>query len=174
MKIRNIAPIVCGIGIGAALGALMGGGFIHTIIAQLLCMWIAAPSLILLAIAGIERLLHRGQPRAIKGFMIGCASVALTIFAFTGAGTAAFHYRESEVRNFVTQVLPLLDAHKKKTGSYPHQLQEVTDKRLPYHLKGSGRYTSDDTSFTFYYENADTIMSGLMLTDSHRRWSRAD
>jgi hypothetical protein len=174
MKIRNIAPIVCGIVIGAALGALMGGGFIHTIIAQFLCIWIAAPALILLAIAGIERLRHRDRPRATSGFMIGCAAVALTILGFTAAGAAAFHYRESEVRDFVKQVLPLLDEHKKQTGSYPLQLQEVTDKGLPYHFKESGRYTSDGTSFTFYYENADSIMSGLLLTDSHRRWSRAD
>ena len=174
MKIRNIAPIVCGIVIGAALGALMGGGFIHTIIAQFLCLWIAAPALILLAITGIERLRHRDRPRATSGSIIACAAVALSIFGFTGGGAAAFHYRESEMRGFVTQVLPLIDAHKQKTGLYPLKLQEVTDKKLPYHLRGSGRYTSDGTSFTFYYTNAGSIMSGLMLTDSHRRWSRAD
>jgi hypothetical protein len=152
----------------------MGGGFIHTIISQFLCIWIAAPALILLTIAGIERLRHRDRPRATSGFMIGCATVAFSISGFTGGGAAAFHYRESEVTSFVTQVLPLIDAHKQKTGSYPLKIQEVTDQRLPYHLRGSGRYTSDGTSFTFYYENADSIMSGLMLTDAHRRWSRAD
>lgn len=174
MKIRNIAPIVCGIGIGAALGALMGGGFIHTIIARFLCIWIAAPAVILLAVTGIERLRHRDQPRAMSSFMMGCAAIALTILGFTGGGAAAFQYREFEVRGFVAQVLPLLDAHKKRTGSYPSHLEEVTDQRIPYYLKGSDRYTSDGTSFTIYYENADSIMSGLMLTDSHRRWSRAD
>jgi hypothetical protein len=174
MKIRNIALIGLAIGAGAALGALMGGGFIHTIIARFLCIWIAVPALILLAIGGILRFLHRDQPQAMSGFMVGCAAIALSISGFTGTGAAAFHYRESEVRGFVTQVLPLLDAHKKKTGSYPLHLEEVTDKRLPYYLKGSGRYTSDGTSFTFYYENPDSIMAGLMLTDSHRRWSIAD
>ena len=174
MKIRSLALLTSILGIGAAIGALIGGGFIHTIIAQFLCIWVAAPALILLAITGIERLRRRDQPRAMRGFMMGCVAIALGILGFTGGGASAFHYRESEMRSFVTQVLPLLDAHKEKSGSYPRNLEEVTDKRLPYYLKRSGRYTSDGATFTFYYENPDSMISGLMLSDSHRTWSRAD
>ncbi|MCP5531779.1 MAG: hypothetical protein H7A48_01250 [Akkermansiaceae bacterium] len=174
MKVPKIALLAIALGVGVALGALMGGGFIHTIIARFLCIWIAAPAAILLMVTGIEKLRHRDQARGMSSFMVGCAGIALTILGFTGGGAAAFQYRESEVRTFVAQVVPLLDAHKKTTGSYPLHLDEVTDQRLPHYLKGSGRYTSDGDTFTFYYENPDSIMSGLMLTDSHRTWSRAD
>lgn len=174
MKISKLALFALALGIGAVLGTLMGGGFIHTIIARFLCIWIAAPAVILLIVTAIVRMRHHDQPRCMNGFMMGCAAIALAILGFTGGGAAVFQYRESEVKSFVTGVLPLLDAHKKKTGFYPRQLEEVTDKRLPYYLNKCGRYTSDGNTFTFYYENPDSMISGLMLTDSNRNWSRAD
>lgn len=174
IKIRKLAILALALGIGGALGSLMGGGFIHTIMARFLCIWIAGPAAILLAVTGIERLRHHDQPRAMSGFMMGCAALVLAILGFTGGGVTAFQYRETEMRNFVTQVLPLLDAHKKKAGSFPGHIEEVTDLSLPYYLRSRGHYTSDGVTFTFYYENPDSIMSGLMLTDSHRTWSRAD
>ncbi len=174
MKIHKLALLVLALGVGGVFGALMGGGFIHTIIARFLCIWIAAPAVILLTVSGIKRLRHRDQPRAMSGFMVGYTALALATLGFTGGGMAIFHYRESEVRRFVKQVLPLVDAHKKLAGTYPRNLEEVTDQSLPYYLRGRGRYTSDGTTFTFYYENPDSIMGGLMLTDSHRTWSRAD
>ena len=150
MKIRKLALLVLALGVGGAFGALMGGGFIHTIVARFLCMFIAAPAVILLTVTGIERLRHRDRPRAMSSFMVGCAVIALGILGFTVGGTAIFHYRQSDVRRLVEQVLPLMDAHKKQAGAYPRSLEEVTDQNPPYYLRGRGRYTSDGASFTFY------------------------
>ena len=174
MKIRKLVLLAFSLGIGSAIGALMGGGFIHTILYRFLCMFIAAPSLIMLTLTGIQRLRHRDQSSVMGGFAVGCAALAIAILGFTGGGAAMFHYRESEVRQFVEQVLPLLDAHKKKSGAYPRSLEEVTDKRLPHYMKGRDCYTSNGATFTFYYVSPDEMNSGLMLTDSDRKWSRAD
>lgn len=70
--------------------------------------------------------------------------------------------------------MPKLDAYKQRFGRYPSALSEVTGKDLPYYLEGRGRYSSDGTQFTFYYEPPDSVISGLILTDTHRRWMRAD
>jgi hypothetical protein len=174
MKVRNLALLALLLGIGSVFGALIGGGFIHTIIARLLFVLVAAPALIFLTVTGIARLRQRDQPRVVSGFMVGCAALAAAILGFMGGGAAMFHYRESEVRQFVEQVLPLLDAHKKKSGAYPRSLEEVTDKSLPHYMKGRDCYTSNGATFTFYYVSPDGMISGLMLTDSDRKWSRAD
>jgi hypothetical protein len=174
MKIHILALFALSLGIGSALGMLMGGGFIHTMLSRFLCMFIAAPALIMLILNVIERLRHRDQSTVMSGFAVGCASVAVAILGFTGGGAAIFRYRESEVTQFVDQVLPLLDAHRKKSGVYPRSLREVTDKRLPRHMNEQGCYTSNGATFTFYYGNPDEMVSGLMLTDSDRRWIKAD
>ena len=174
MRMLHLVLPSCALGFGGIIGALIGGGMMHTMIADLLCLWIAAPALIVLSFMVIERFQHRGQPSATSGLMMGCAALAMLVLGFTGGGTAVFQYREAEVRRFVSEVLPLLDAHKQKSGSYPQNLREVTDKRLPYYLRGRGRYNSNGDTFSFYYENPDAIMVGLMLTDSHRAWRIAD
>jgi hypothetical protein len=174
MKIHILAPIAQSLGFGSALGILMGGGFIHTILFRFLCMFIAVPALIMLIVTVIERVRHRDRSTVMSGFTVGCATVVVAILGFTGGGAAIFRYRESEVTRFVDQVLPLLDAHKRKSGVYPRSLREVTDKRLPRHMNEQGCYTSNGATFTFYYGSPDEMVSGLMLTDSDRRWIRAD
>jgi hypothetical protein len=174
MKIHILAPIALSLGVGGALGMLMGGGFIHTILSRFLCLFIAAPALIMLILTVIDRLRRRDRPTVMSEFAVSCATVAVAILGFTGGGAAMHRYRESEVRQFVDQVLPLLDAHKKKSGIYPRSLREVTDKRLPRYMDERDCYTSTGASFTFYYDSPDEMISGLMLTASDRRWSRAD
>jgi hypothetical protein len=174
MKTRNLALPAVSLAIGGTLGALMGGGFIHGMLSYILCKFIGIPVLIILAITGIQCLLHRGRPSVLPGLALGCATLSMAILGFAGGGVAMARYRESDVRRFVEQVLPLLDSHKMKHGAYPQSLEEVTDKRLPHYLKGPNHYTSNGATFTFYYEGANSVISGLMLTDSHRKWCRAD
>lgn len=174
MKIHNSGILVLSLGVGSALGMLMGGGFIHTILSRFLCLFIAAPALIMLILTVLDRLLRRDRPTVMSEFAVSCATVAVAILGFTGGGEAMHRYRESEVRQFVDQVLPLLDAHRKKSGIYPRSLRDVTDKKLPRYMDERDCYTSTGASFTFYYESPDDWISGKMLTDSDRRWSTAD
>ena len=174
MRMRGAITLGFALLAGALVGGLVGGGFLHTLFAQLLCMWLLPPLLITLVVCIGDRLRKGHRSDLLSGFALGLTAIVLCILGFASAGPAVFYLRESEVRSFVEDTLPKLDAHKKQFGQYPTNLAEVTKVSLPYHLRGRGRYTSDGTSFTFYYENADSIMSGLMLTDTHRRWSRAD
>jgi len=110
-----------------------------------------------------------------NGSVVRIAACVLAILGFTLGGMAIFHYREAEVRSFVDEALPLLDTHKKEHGYFPKEIREVTDRNLPFHFRDFRRgYSSDGATFTFYYENLDSIMGGLMLTNSHRTWSVAD
>jgi ABC-type dipeptide/oligopeptide/nickel transport system permease subunit len=52
MKIRNLALLAFTLVTGSTLGALIGGGFIHTIIARFFCLWIGLPALIMLVVSG--------------------------------------------------------------------------------------------------------------------------
>jgi len=93
---------------------------------------------------------------------------------FSGSGPAILHFRDADLKEFIDDTIPKLDDYKTQFGHYPSSLSEVTKKNLPYYLKDRGGYSSNGTQFAFYYEPPDSVISGLMLTDTHRRWMRAD
>ena len=171
---RGVLAFVLFLGIGIAIGVVTGGGFIHLLISYAIGVFFVLPALVVLvfAFAFVGR---KDRVQLMDGFGRALARFVSVALGFVLGGVAIFQCGEVEVRSFVDEVLPLLDEHKKEFGRFPKDIGEVTDRSLPYCFRDADRgYRSDGATFTFYYENPDSIMGGLMLTDSHRSWSVAD
>lgn len=71
-----------------------------------------------------------------------------------------------EARNFVSQAVPLLDAEKIRSGSYPSRLESLPALgQPPKLLRSHGSYISDGKIFRF------TIQSErLVFASDHRDW----
>jgi hypothetical protein len=173
MKIPVISILAC-VALGTALGILTGGGFIHAVLSMLLGGYIGFPLLVVVLISiGVAIKRHSGS-----GFLSGASLFLVCYLTLIGAfylgGKGIFEYRERAVKEFVISTLPMLEAHKAKRGAYPESLQEVGIRDQPYYFRGRHGYTSDGKSFTFYYEDPNAIMGGMMFTNQHRQWQLAD
>ena len=173
MKTRAVTILVCLV-IGMIAGILTGGGFIHHLLSLLLGVYLGIPLLVISLIAiGVSLKKDRDGDSANRGSNFFVCYLTL-IGAFYLAGKGIFAYREHEVREFVTSTLPLLDDYRSTQGRYPKTLLEIGIEDQPYYFGGLRGYSSDGHSFTFYYEDPDSIMGGLMLTNRHREWQIAD
>ena len=159
--------------LGMLAGSWTGGGFLHYLISFALGIIVGIPAAAALILTLKNR--ERAHPRHIgNGFAIGAVAGLVFLGLFFLSGLFVFERRESEVRSYVNTVLPLLDAHKKKHGQYPKTLDGLTDKKIPYYLGAREAYSSDGTSFRFYYETPDSLMGGKIFTSRDRSWVIAD
>lgn len=175
MKLSSAMLLTGALLFGSLFGAGLGGGFIHSVIAMFLGVFVFIPAAAALAIGLIAGFRKNERPKAVSGFSVLCVACLLGVMAFTFAGTALLKYRENDVRFFVRETLPLLDGYQAQHGRYPARLEEVTERKIPYYFRvRRGGYTSDGKTFSFYYESPDQMISGLMLSNHHRTWVRAD
>lgn len=164
------------------LGVIAGWSFANSIVGKLIAYYLLLP---FGAICGIFSILAFFGDRE-KGREKNSSSDDLRMPVLIGILAISFvlgregvsRFRTYEVRNFVEKTVPLLDAYKSKHGVFPPDLDEVTNRDLPYYFRNEKPsyqpYRSDGRGFTFYYETSESIMGGLMLSSSHRSWSVVD
>jgi hypothetical protein len=175
MKTHGTIVALSTLTVGIIIGSATGGGLLHQLVFLSLWVTVALPVLILTAPSLLRCLKHKERTEFLNWFSSTGAVGVLAILGFTIGGVAIFHYRENEVRRFVEEMLPLLDAYKAENGQFPLELSALSTQRMPYYFrKAKCGYHSDGKDFRFYYENPDAIMGGVLLTHRHRTWSVAD
>lgn len=164
--------------VGIFLGYLTGGSFLVKLVGYFVFLPLGGLSLVLYLFAILydrKQGRTKDSDRPVVPTSLLIAAFFLSAFL---AGEGIFRYRRYEVESFVKETIPLLDAYKDEFGEYPSKLQEVTDRRFPHYFRDrrlfDQPYFSDGGGFTFSYMPPDAMISGLMLTSSDRRWSRAD
>lgn len=172
MTLRRSYPLLFAVLLGAGIGMWLGGGGLYGMLSMVLCLTVALPTACLLLISRNAN--RKRKSEGVGSFDVGSAVLVLAVLSFWAAGAGIHSFRKAEVRRFVDRTLPLLDAHKAKTGVYPKRLDEVTSEPLPPYLRSRSGYSSDGSGFTFYSISPDDWISGQMFTDSHRFWQSAD
>lgn len=174
ITMRRAFILTMALALGAGVGTQMAGWFFYSLVSRFLLIWVAIPVSIILLSTASYLIWKRQRAGGLSGFALCCVYIVIFVLGFSGSGPTILRFRAADLTAFMDDTIPKLDAHKRQFGHYPSSLSEVTSSDLPYYLKGRGGYTSNGTGYTFYYEPPGSIISGMMRTDIHRRWVRAD
>jgi hypothetical protein len=153
-----------GIALAILAGVLMEGSFGYVIILICLGVYVIPPIAAVTGIIYFIRKKHAGIGRLLK--MQATLLPLLVVSYFAGLGM--HRWIEWRIHDYVTAAVPVLDAHKARTGAFPVTLEEVGLPRPPEWLTDG--YHSDGASFRFHYEDPAEMMGGYSFENIERRW----
>jgi hypothetical protein len=102
---------------------------------------------------------------------------ALVVISYLPGRAVAAH-DVVKAKRYCERLIPLLDAHRARTGSYPATIDEFLPEhpRPPLLLRRDSFYHGDADSFIFEFYVDDSLFFGSyrMLDGTERRWRRVD
>ena len=155
------------IGLAMAIlsGVLMEGSFLHCVLCFAPVIWVIAPACVIMGIICLFKRSTAVWPARFLGVLM--TTLLMFVLSFL-VGTGVHQWRKNGVENYVEDCVPVLDAYKVRTGSFPKSLDEAGLPPPPEWIKNG--YDSDGSSFRFHYEDPAAMIGGYSFESIERRW----
>lgn len=157
------------------LAGVLQGSFIHTILTYGVAIWILGPLVSLLALWTLWCLMiRRLAPPYLRQFWLVLAVLGLSLGLSMGMGKALNRWQIQNTRDFVSQMVPLLENYRGRQGRYPTSLNELGDIQPPSLLRERNSYTTTGHEYTFEYWDPAGMMNGYVFNSQTREWTAFD
>lgn len=167
--------------LGSLLVALLSnfifrGAYAHLIVILFLNVFLALPLAFLALVAGLLYFFLS------RNWLLWIATVSLAVSVslflqvpFQVLGENLLHEDIASAKAYCESLVPLLDAHKSATGSYPASLDKLSPpipRPLPRLLRNRNFYLTSPDGFAFHFEVEDRLMftSTYLYTSGDHDW----
>lgn len=179
MKLRVLLGSLVGGGVLAvALTFLSRGHAAYTLIVGALVVFVAVPAGVVALLALLlSRYCWRNRLRWASAIAAACVGCVGMLLLFLPAGALLQEHDIATARQYCEDLVPLLDAHKQMTGSYPERLDDIVPgtQDIPRLLNNAPFYSTDGKTFTFTFEVPDGLLPTIHVfggdTRDWREWS---
>ena len=175
--ITLLSSAVAGLVVGGVVTLVFRGHFISLIITLGLGAYVGLPLLVLACLAAI--LAHfSAEPKLLKW----AATIALACVLFIGtqaallpAGAMLLEQDIDQAKTYCENLVPLLEAHRAKHGTYPEELGDlvgVGDRYLPRLLRSRDFYSAEAERLAFGFCVRGFFLDLHFYSSEDRQWGR--
>jgi hypothetical protein len=171
MKI--FALIVLGASVLSAF--ILRGSFGHTIAVYAIGFYMGAPVLLFMALWLLFGFVGtRGIPQGLKKMFFGFLVVGGSLVLSLSLGRFLHQYEIRATRQYVTNIVPMLEEYRREHGQYPESLAAFPELPPPRLLRGAHGYHAVDDGFRFEFWDPAGVMDGYCFDSSTREWYHFD
>lgn len=156
-------------------GLILQGTFGHTLIVIFAGILFGAPLVLILVIWFIIGMKRAAEiPNRLRRTFLASVIVCGSMVVSLGTGKAIHHWEITEARNYVANMVPILDQYRNDFGKYPQNLSIIGAPTPPKFLRQVHSYTATNNSFSFEYWDAAGMLAGYYFDSFSRTWKYFD
>lgn len=154
---------------------MLRGSFGHTITVYAIGFYIGAPLLLLMSVWLLSSFKRRqGVPEGLKKMFLAYVVMGGSLLVSLGLGRFLHQLEIRTTREYVSRIVPQLDAYKRVHGRYPESLAVFAEANPPRLLQEAHSYSSDADGFQFQYWDSAGMMDGYIFDSATRQWHYFD